>query len=327
MPEITIRNATEADNATLAELERRSPLVFATHELVIDRGQDYFAAARLMEEAAVLVAEVDGTPAGVMCGAIHRAPIGGVERTLVYIHHARIPPEYQRMGLGRRLAGRLREMFAGRGVDSQYWYIAPDNARSQGFASAAANRWSFGPQMLSIETAENGGSWCGRWATATDAEELAAIFNAGHAGEELFAPYTVESLRARMTRAPKQYSWGSVLLGRGAAVGVYREGDWVRTLSRTAEGEDVHPPGAIALDYGCPPGRENELFDLFRCVCAVLAGDGFADLTAFTSPGALLGDHLRALATSIRPLDFWTPDIPEPEGARGHGLYLDPVHF
>lgn len=65
MPDdVRIRAATEADGATCAGIERQSPLVFDHSQLVIDRGDDYFAATRLMADPVVLLAEVGSEPAG-----------------------------------------------------------------------------------------------------------------------------------------------------------------------------------------------------------------------------------------------------------------------
>ncbi|MEP7216783.1 MAG: hypothetical protein ABI782_11065, partial [Anaerolineaceae bacterium] len=139
--QITVREATVADGPALAEIERQTPLRLGAAELVIDRGSDYFAAARLMEDATVLIAEKDGLAVGVFCAAIHLAPVGGIERRLLYVHHGRILPSVQNEGLGRRFSNFLGVKFAGQ-YDSDYFYIAPENLQSQAFARRAQNRWS-----------------------------------------------------------------------------------------------------------------------------------------------------------------------------------------
>lgn len=324
---VTIRVATEADGPLLADVERRSPLKLGESWLVLDRGDDYFAAARLMEDVTVLLAEVDGVPAGVLCGALHWAPIGGVERRLVYVHHARIPPEFQRSGVGRLLAAKLTEAFASREIDSQYWYISPENAPSQAFTSAAPNRWSARPVYATVGCLENRGAPYGRPATPVDAAAIVAILNACHAGEEMFLPYTVESFGARMGRAPAQYSWDRVWLAGGAVVGVWSTGESLSVRLTTASGETSVTRSAAVLDYGFLPGAEAELQSLLRAWCGRVLERGMTELTIFTCPGTRSWPVVERLASSLRPFDFWTPGIPEPEGAAEQGLYVDHIYF
>jgi len=66
---LEVRKATEADSAALAEIERRCPIVLGDTSIYFDRGDDYFAFTRLMEEATVGIAFVDDKPAAVSCGA------------------------------------------------------------------------------------------------------------------------------------------------------------------------------------------------------------------------------------------------------------------
>ena len=75
--EVLVRLATEVDGPALADIERRSPMVLGETNITIDRGEDYFAAARLMEDVGVAVAEVEGVPGAVHCAAAHNVCIGG----------------------------------------------------------------------------------------------------------------------------------------------------------------------------------------------------------------------------------------------------------
>ncbi|MCK9519972.1 MAG: GNAT family N-acetyltransferase [Dehalococcoidia bacterium] len=327
MPNIEIRVATEADAATLSEIERRSPLVADDHALVIDRGDDYFAAARLMEDETVLLAEVDGEPAGVLCGARHLARVGGRERQMLYIHHVRILPEFQRHGLGRALSARAQEVYRDAGFHSMYWYISKTNARSQRFASQAPNKWSFGPLMVELGAAPFNGDLPARTATPGDAETIVTILNAAHENEEMFLPYTVERLRERLERAPAQYSWPNIWLTEGAVVGAWPEGDYVSTVVLGADGEKEFDRGSIVVDYGCLPGREGELVALLEVACGWANERGYQSVTIFTSPGAQLHDAVVGMAENVVSFDFWTPGFPEPEGAARRGIYVDPVYF
>lgn len=279
-----------------------------------------------MADATVLVAEVDGEPAGVFCGARHRARVGGEDRWLLYVHHARILPHYQRMGLGRRSGAALRDAFRHTIVDSQYWYISTNNAKSLGFAREAKNRWSIPVEMVTIDTAVAAGPAHGRPASPEDADSIAAVLNAGHRDEEMFLPHTAASLRERLERAPAQYGWSNVLVGDGAVVGAWPEGRWLAVREAGPDGEHVSR-GAAVLDYGCLPGAEDELVRLLRAAAAQVTAEGLNGLSIFTSPGARLRDAVRSLPCTVSELAFWTPSIPEPPGAADRGLYVDHIYF
>ncbi len=325
VPEITIRRATEADGPTLAYLERSSPLVTPDSQLVIDRGDDYFAASRLMEDVTIALAEVDGEPAGVFCGAMNRTLLGGVERNMLYIHHARILPRYQDLGLGKKLAGFVGEPYKDR-TDSTYWYISPTNEHSQGFARSAQNRWTFGPTMIGIDTNAFAGPPAGRPATPDDAAAVVAMLNAAHEGEEMFLPYTAESLRARLARDPAMYSWDRLWLTEHAVIGVWPEGEVLSVRVTLASGETTESRGACVLDFGYLPRHEGELVALLRASSSWLRERGMEELSVFSSP------HTRHWATLSplghhTPFHFWTPAIPQPPESEQHGLYVDHIYF
>lgn len=325
MESLAIRRATPADSALLSRIERESPLVLDGLAMHIDRGDDYFAAARLMGDPVVLLAEVDGEPAGIFCGVRHPARIGGTNRQLLYVHHARILPRFQRHGLGRKMGERLREEYGGE-YDSQYWYISDDNRTSQGFARGAQNKWSIGVDLLTIDTAATAGPAFGRPAAPPDAAQIAAILNTAHDGEEMFLPYDEARLTERLSRDPAQYSWPNLLLTERAVVGVWPEGRWVTHYLVGPSGESVSR-GAAVLDYGCLPGGEKELQALIHAHCAALTAEGMDSLSLFTSAPARLDSIVRPLAASAKHFDFWTPQISEPEGAANRGLYVDHIYF
>ncbi|MBI5948259.1 MAG: GNAT family N-acetyltransferase [Chloroflexi bacterium] len=326
-PEIVVRVAGEADGPILSEIERRSPLGLGDGAITIDRGDDYFAASRLMNAATVMLADVVGVPAGALCGAVHSVLLGGVERRMLYVHHARILPEFQRRGVGRVLASRLREHFGPAGFDAEYWYIAPGNATSQAFVRAAPNRWSFGPAWVSLSCEELAGPPHGRPATAADAGTIVDILNACHADEEMFLPYTAESFTARLARDPGQYGWERVWIADGAVAGVWPEGESIATRFTDPEGNvSVSRTGAV-LDFGFLPGAEHELVALLRAWCAWLFERGMTELSLFTSAGTRSWATVSGLGGECRLFDFWTPQLPEPEGAAGRGLYVDHIYF
>jgi len=323
---ITIRVATAADASILSDLERRSPILTSSGWLIIDRGDDYFAAARLQEDVTILVAERDGEPLGVFCGALHDAVIGDVPRRVLYIHHARIPPEHQRQGLGHRMAAELARRYEGR-FDTQYWYISQANTISQGFARRAPNRWPVTPLWLHCRVDAIAGPPVGRSCVPADAADIAAMLNAVHGREHMYVPATPERLRRRLSRGAAQYSWSNLWRTERAVVGVWLQGERIVSILRRFDGTVVERRGAAVLDYGCLPGAEDELEALLRAWAGALAARRFASLSLFTWPGAPLEPLLRALADGVEAFDFWTPQVPVPDDAWERGVYVDPVYF
>src|SRR5271156_3115879 len=90
---LEVREATAADAPILADIERRVPIVLGDKEIHFERGTDYFAFARLMEDCTIGIASVDGVPAAASCGAKHVVRIGGVPRPIVTVLHLRVLPE------------------------------------------------------------------------------------------------------------------------------------------------------------------------------------------------------------------------------------------
>lgn len=325
MPEITIREATPADAAILADIERRSPIVTGEAKIQIDRGDDYFAAARLMGEYTAFLAEVDGAPGGVFGASPHPVLLGGVKRRMLYINHARILPRFQDMGLGKKLSERLGQKYKG-AVDSHYWYISPDNEHSLAFARNATNRWTIDPTWVHIDTAKLAGPPFGRPAMPADAPLIADMLNAAHEGEEMFLPYTAASLEERLSRDPQQYSWANLWLSERAVAGVWREGDCISIRVTLPSGEVDESRGAGLMDYGYLPGGEAELVALIRAWCALLAAQGMAEFTLFDSPPTR-HHHFLAPLGECSSFGFWTPSLPQPQGAETNGLYVDHIYF
>lgn len=325
---IRIREATLADAALLSEIERNSPLEFADgSSLAIDRGDDYFASARLMGSVRATLAEVDGEPAGVFCTTVHPALIGGERRRMLYFHHTRILPRFQGLGIGKALADDMFEHWKGR-FDSPYWYISPLNAHSQAFARSAPNKWSFGPAWVSLPCEANAGPPCGRPATREDADEIVSILNTGHEGEEMFLPYTADSLAERLGRDPEQYGWSSIWIAEGAVVGVWPEGNWIGTRVTGSDGTTTFSrSGGAVLDYGFLPGAGGQLRDLLRAWCSWLLEREMGELTVFTSIHSRSWPVFQAMSASVSQFDFWTAAIQEPAHARERGLYVDHIYF
>jgi GNAT superfamily N-acetyltransferase len=321
---LEVREATEADASILADIERRCPIVLGDIHVHFDRGSDYFAFARLMEDCTIGIASVDGVPAGVSCGAKHRVRIGGVLRPFVTVVHLRVLPEHQRKGLWGA-ANRILDKYWSI-VEGSNAYISVDNAGMQHGFINTPNKWSIPAFRIQLACATLAGLAAGRSATPADAPALVELLNSFHGREEMYVPYTVESLSARLERAPELYSWDKVWMTSGAMVGVWPAGESLRVVSET-KGVRTESLRGVVLDYAFGPGAEREFEALLRAWCGWIQERGMDTLSIFTSPSSPGVEILRLLAREIEPYNMWTPGIAEPPDAHDRGLYVDPIYF
>ena len=142
---LSVREATAADAAILADIERRCPIVMGDTSVYIDRGAEYLASTRLMEDCTIGIASVDGIPAAVSCGAEHRVLVGGAIKSMVTVSHLRVLPEHQRKGLWGA-ANRVLEKYWDH-VDGSNAYISVDNLGMQHGFQNTPNKWGQIVQM------------------------------------------------------------------------------------------------------------------------------------------------------------------------------------
>lgn len=323
----TARVATEADAAVLADIERRCPIELGDTSVTIDRGDDYFAFARLMEDCTVAVAFIDGEPAGINCGGVHTIRVDGVDRRVMVAVHLRILPEHQRKGLWGTCSQVLNETYRDSGLtDGSCGYVSVDNdAMQRGFLTVP-NKWPVCVTRAQVDCAAMGGKSVGRAATPDDAGRIVELLNSTHADEDQYLPYSVRSLTERMERATAQYTWHNLLLTERAVVGVWPEGDWVRRIVESPDSRAVSRRGLV-LDYGFEPGAENEFESLLRAWCRRLGARGFDKLSIFTAEGSPGYERIRALASELEVFNVWTPGIDVPANAGARGVYTDQIYF
>ena len=317
---VVIREAREADAPVLAGLERRSPLTVGAASITYDRGEDFFAFARLMEETTNLVAEEEGRIVALHCVALHPAEIGGKEYQAMLLHHTRIPPEHQKKGLFSPLNMRGFQTYEGR-MEAAYANVAVENTDANRLGGP--DSWSF-PALRALLLCERlGGIPAGRPAGPDDAPRIVEILNSCHKGEEMYLPYTVQSLTARLARAPELYSWEQVWMTDRAVVGVWPAG---LSVVREENGLRASTVRATVLDHGFVAGAEDEFERLLRAWCGWLFEHGSTELAVFTSEGSPNDAVLSRLADRIDAFDF-RMGAPEPAGAAQRGLYVDPIYF
>ncbi|MGA0601347.1 hypothetical protein ACO2Q3_11655 [Caulobacter sp. KR2-114] len=263
--QLGFREATAADAAILADVERRCPIVMGDVAVHFDRGEDYMDATRLMEDCSIGLASVDGEPAAVSCGAQHVVRVGGALKTIVTVSHLRVLPEHQRKGLWGA-ANKVLDKYRGH-IDGTNAYIAVDNLGMQHGFSGTPDKWSQTIDRASLDCRALAGAPLkaipGRAATPADAPDIVQRLNAFHDAEEMFVPYSVERFAARMARAPDLYGWDRVWLTEAAVVGAWAHGAALRTVTVTAGTTTVSTRGVV-LDYAFAPGAEDQFEALLR---------------------------------------------------------------
>jgi len=324
--DVTVREAMEADAAALSEVERRCPIVLGDTSVTFDRGDAYFAFARLMEEVTVAAGFVGGVAAAINCGALHTMRIGGVDMRVMTAIHTRVLPEHQGKGLWGAVGRVFNQKYAPGAMAGSHGYVSVENVAMQHGFRRTPNKWAMRALRAQLRSDRHAGPRAGRPATPGDAARIIDILNATHEDEELYLPYTVESLTQRLTRAPEQYSWERVWLTDNAVAGVWPAGDTIRVITESPAGRTESRRGLV-LDYGFLPGAEDELEALLRAWCGWLAARDLDTLSIFTSERSPGYERIRGLADAVDAFDMWTPGIPEPAGAPERGLYTDQVYF
>ncbi|HEY1750920.1 MAG TPA: hypothetical protein VGG29_06635 [Caulobacteraceae bacterium] len=321
---LEVREAGPDDALTVADIERRCPIVMGDTSVWFDRGADYFAFSRLLEECTVGLASVDGVPAAISCGAERVIRVGGELKRLYVVSHLRVLPEHQRKGLWGAANSALNK-YRDR-VDGSQAYIAVANLGMQHGFQGTPDKWDQIVQRVELDCAALAGPMTGRPATSADAGEIAARLNAFHGPEEMFVPYDADGFARRVERAPDLYGWDKVWLTDGALVGVWPAGRALRSVTETGGVQTVSTPGVV-MDYAFAPGAEAELEALLRAWCGALTAQGIDTLIIYTSPASSGSALINGLGRATGDFFTWTPGIHVPEGASQRGLYTDAAYF
>ena len=320
--DIVIRQANDGDARALNDLEVRAPMTLGQDTtLVYDRGHDFLAFSRLMEENVSFVAERNGDLLGIACGAAHDVRIGGQRYRVMLLHHLRVPVEHRKLGVFSTLNGYVFGHYGGR-TDAAYGYTALDNAEAMRIGGPGT--WDTGVFRVVIDTAAVTAEGApARVATPHDAEEIVDVLNRCHDHEEAFLPYTVATLTERMNRAPDLYGWGQLRIGDGAVLGVWPAGLGV---TATTGGVVTRSVRAVALDHGFAPGHEGAFASLLGATCRELRGLGHTEVTFVLSEASPGYEVIAPLAVRLDPFAFRMA-VPEPPGTIERGVYVDPVYF
>jgi len=326
-PGASARLATESDAEALHQIELKTPLIVENTEITYDRGSDYFQAERLMGNAITFIVEKGGVPVGFRGRVAHNIRIGGNVWNAIYVHRFRLLPEAQRGGIFDKAIRAMYEYHESEYSSTvNYAFMAAGNILRSGDKpkqNFTFNHWPVFPERIVIDTEKNAGEPMGIPATSKNATLLATLFNATHDQEELYNPYTVESLTSRLTRESNAYSWGDIVIAKNAALGIWRAGLGVK---RETDGSITNDVRALVLDFGCDPGAEEELVDLIRSACGILTEEGHTELSIFTSPPSPAYSELAALAKRKEPYVV-SCYIDWPEENKKKGVYVDQLYF
>jgi hypothetical protein len=346
-----IRFATEDDNDQLVEVSRASAIRLGKAKVVVDPGDDYFAAFRLMEEWTVLVVTHGDRVVGVQCACSFPGRFEDQPARISQILHTRFHPDYARLGLWSHLqsrmlaAGRERAASFARGEGRALAgdaplpsasgsevpnrlvgiaYVAAENETVQRLY-AGVKPWASSPFRVTIRCADHA-EHTRRASTAApaDAPKIAAVLNDAHHGQELFLPYTEEALRHRLERAPDLYSWSDVVHTGDAVVGVWHSPE---TRVRTEDGDTTRSRRALVLDHGFRPGREDQYEELLRHACATAADAGYDHLSVFTADPSPTSPTLLRLAETVERYDVIVPFVDPPKDVERRGVYVDQAYF
>jgi hypothetical protein len=320
-PGLSYRPVAPGDAAELAALELAAPIVTGDVETSYDKSRDYFEAERMMGSDAFVV-ERDGAIIGLFASVVHPIRIAGQEFRSLYDHRVRVHPSARRGGvMGLGALARFEGVISRSSLHVAHSFVAADNEAVLG--QPRGPRWPEMAERLVIDTAGAAATGLGRPATAADAARLVALLNDTHGEEELFCPYSLDSLAERLSRAADSYGWSRLLISERACVGVWAPQMGVIRRERGVETRDVR---AFVLDYGCAPDGVDELVGLVNDWRVGLAAEGTTELSIFTSAGSRGAAALTALAKRREPYVVLCA-IPPGDGVKERGIYVDQLYF
>jgi len=322
--EVTVREATAADNDALIRLELECPLEMGDIAETYDRSPDFFACHRQKETCRVVVGEIDGQIVGVTTGSIQQPSITGELRKIMYVQQARVHPDFQ----GRKVAWFMsNHLFAWARDEAAtagpYYLISPKNAPSIAFVERGGGRWPIDVSIISIDVAgatDEPPELLGedRLAEATD------LINATHAGEDFFAPLAIETLRKRSRWAPLNgVVEGDALV---AVAGLWDRGLATARIQRnSAAGTESMTREAAVTDWGWKSGFDEAFAGLVAGLAAKACDMGRDALTICEPrPGALPPAGLPHRTASIA---LFTPALPPPAPDAIKGIFVDMLYI
>lgn len=131
---ILIREATESDNHTLIELQKKSPMGTSL-VLGVDSSPDYFARSRPFKDWHVLVATENGSILGSCAFAVNETLVEGKQVKTAYEYGLMVDPLHRRKGIAEKLQRHIEQIAVDDDVDLLHLDIIEDNLPSVNLAS------------------------------------------------------------------------------------------------------------------------------------------------------------------------------------------------
>jgi hypothetical protein len=269
-PGIVLRPAEPGDAIALRALERRCPIVMGDVRVTYDRGDDYFAGARLVGDSYPMVAERDGQLVAVHCVLTNPLRVAGLVCQGTYLHHTASCRRRRAAGSSARLQGAELERHAAR-TQTIYSYVAVGNEAALRAVPRAAVVIAAGAPRHRLP-----GAGRPRARAPGDAVRTRRAWwrssTPRTSARSSSCPTRLARLPSGSGESRRTYGWSHLLLGERAVVGVWPAG--VRVLREAPDGRE-ESVRALVLDTGFEPGAEAELVTLLRAWCAALAARGF----------------------------------------------------
>jgi len=322
-PGITIRVAGTKDFEQIVCLEQACPIDLGNGRSIETRRANFAAHLRLQGDTRLWVAESDGRIVALQWQTLRKLRLANREMHIGHTQLALVHPSERGAGLNQ-VFFRWHQEEVQPLLDTFTAHQDAGNAASRSsFGVGDHLNWRRQVQQVAIACDPTAPS-VGRAAMPADASQLAALKNAAHAADAMFAPAEASTFEERLNRAPEAYSWKDVLVGRGAFVGVWHSGE--TTVVRDAAGGAETKTLAAVLDYGFEgEAGLGELVALIHAAGARAARSGATHLSLYTSEGSNAGAALGALSANVDRFMFRT-GIPEPPPTERPGLYTDPIY-
>jgi hypothetical protein len=320
-PGYSYREAQISDYPACAAVEANCPTTSEEGTYAVSRGASFPTYMRLQGQWRICVIEHQSAIVGWNAASLRR--VSTPEPFIFgYLAQAYILADHQSSGAywpasAQNMAW-LQEV-----ADQNFWYLNVGNERSKNFTQGA-NYWTLPVCDVSIACRSQDIPRTGRSAKSSDAARLADLFNTAHIHEEFFDPYTEDTLRERLGRAPGSYGFPQILLGEKAALGVWMSGE---KIVHTAGGVTTHSTLASVLDFGFEGDAGlTELQDLLRTASGMGYDAGMTHLSILSSQPSLAYPALADMADGIDHYTMATLRV-EPPALSARGLYADHVYF
>lgn len=319
--EFDLRPCTAEQASQLAEVERDAPVTYADGsvlQIFRPRLRDLY---RLQEDHRMAVIAREGRAVAARAWALRTVELGGRQHCLGTSQIARVLPAVRGANLMRAFC--LWETEAVEMCLTAWLaYIDVGNLAPAASFQSSPFEWRRRVLELTFDCSAIARPTPCRYARPDDADLLARWANLAHGGEALYPLQDASCILRRMERAPDVYSWRDVLIGQGAALGVWAcldESEFQQT-GHAARRRRL----AIALDHGWrDEAGADEMAALIGAQAHRVLPLGATHLQLYTYPGSPLALRLEGAAQQATLVAVQS-DLAEPGELKG--IYSDPLY-